>query len=45
MGQWLPRSGRELRSAPGFEVYFNDPNSTAPEDLVTDIHLPLEPAN
>ena len=45
LGQWLPRSGREMRSAPCFEVYLNDPNSTAPEDLLTDIHLPLEPAN
>ena len=43
LGQWLPRSGRELRATPGFEIYLNDPNSTAPEDLVTDIHLPLQP--
>jgi AraC family transcriptional regulator len=42
-GQWLPQSGRELRSAPGFEVYRNNPQNTAPEDLLTDIHLPLEP--
>jgi AraC family transcriptional regulator len=40
-GQWLPRSGREAGSGPSFEVYLNDPNSTAPEDLVTDIHVPL----
>jgi AraC family transcriptional regulator len=45
MGQWLPRSGRELRPAACFEIYLNDPNSTAPEDLLTDIHVPLEPAN
>lgn len=42
LGQWLPRSGRRLRSAPGFEVYFNSPENTAPEDLVTDIHAALE---
>jgi AraC family transcriptional regulator len=41
LGQWLPRSGRELRAAPCFEVYLNDPQSTSPEDLVTDIHAPL----
>ena len=41
MGQWLPRSGRDLRSVPCFEIYLNDPNSTAPEDLLTDIHVPL----
>jgi AraC family transcriptional regulator len=40
-GQWLPRSGRELRSAPCFEVYLNDPQTTDPEDLLTDIYIPL----
>lgn len=43
LGQWLPRSGRELRSSPCFEEYFNSPENTAPEDLLTDIHAPLEP--
>ncbi len=42
-GQWLPSVGRELRSAPGFEVYHNSPMDTAPADLITDIHMPLEP--
>lgn len=41
LGQWLPRSGRELRSTPCFEVYLNDPQSTEPEDLITDIYAPL----
>jgi AraC family transcriptional regulator len=40
-GQWLPRSGRELRGTPCFEVYLNDPHSTEPEDLLTDIYVPL----
>ena len=44
MGEWLPRSGRTLRSTPCFESYLNDPGSTEPEDLVTDIYVPLEPA-
>jgi len=43
LGGWLPRSGRELRNAPCFEVYLNDPESTAPEDLLTDIYAPLRP--
>ena len=43
MGQWLPRHGRELRSTPCFEVYLNDPESTDPKDLLTDVHVPLEP--
>ncbi len=41
-GQWLPASGRELRSAPAFEIYVNSPQDTAPEDLVTEIYMPLE---
>ena len=44
MGQWLPRSGRELGDGPCYEIYLNDPNSTAPEDLVTDVYVPLRPA-
>jgi len=43
LGEWLPRSGRSLRASPGFEMYLNDPNSTEPEDLITDIYAPLEP--
>lgn len=42
-GQWLPQSGRELRSQPCLEFYLNDPESTDPEDLLTDIYAPLEP--
>jgi hypothetical protein len=42
LGQWLPRSGRELRSAPCLEVYLNDPEGTDPEDLVTNIYALLE---
>ena len=45
LGQWLPRSGRELRSAPCFEVYLNDPQSSEPKDLITDIYAPLIPLN
>ena len=43
LGRWLPRSGRELRSTPCFEIYLTDPQSTDPDDLLTDIHVPLEP--
>ena len=42
LGQWLPRSGRNLRSAPCFESYLNSPENTEPQDLVTDIYAPLE---
>ncbi len=42
LGQWLPRSGRELGSGPSLEFYLNSPENTAPEDLITDIYAPLE---
>ncbi|MGB2833456.1 MAG: AraC family transcriptional regulator [Methylotenera sp.] len=41
-GTWLPQSGRELGSAPAFEEYLNNPENTAPADLLTDIHMPLK---
>jgi len=44
LGQWLPRSGRTLRNVPLFEVYVNDPETTDPKDLMTDVYVPLEPA-
>jgi AraC family transcriptional regulator len=42
-GAWLPTSGREPRHAPPFEVYRNSPMIAAPEDLLTDIYIPLQP--
>lgn len=42
LGQWLPRSGREAGDGPSYEVYQNDPNSTAPEDLVTGVYVALK---
>jgi AraC family transcriptional regulator len=41
-GEWLPSSGREARSAPCFGIFRNAPPDTNPEDLLTDLHLPLE---
>lgn len=40
-GQWLPQSTEELREAPSFEVYLNDPTDTKPDDLLTDIYVPI----
>ena len=42
---WLPRSGRELGSTPCFDIYLNDPGSTEPEDLLTDVYVPLQDAS
>jgi len=41
-GQWLSQSKHEAADKPCFEIYLNDPESTAPEDLVTDIYMPLK---
>ncbi len=43
MGQWIPNQQRSLRNVPCFEIYLNTPENTAPEDLVTDVHVPLAP--
>ncbi|WP_259782181.1 AraC family transcriptional regulator [Aestuariispira ectoiniformans] len=40
-GEWLTSSGREAADAPCFEEYLNSPRDTAPNDLLTDICLPL----
>lgn len=40
-GLWLPGSGRAPADSPVFEVYLNSPMDTAPEDLLTEICLPL----
>ncbi len=41
-GAWLPTSKHELRSAPALEFYRNAPMNTPPEQLITDIYMPLE---
>lgn len=40
-GEWLSQSGEEPADAPVFEEYLNNPRDTAPNDLLTDICLPL----
>jgi AraC family transcriptional regulator len=41
-GQWLPASGEKLREAPCFEKYLNDCHQTPPEELMTEIWVPLQ---
>ncbi len=43
MGEWLPRSGRELADTPCFEAYLSDPENTPEDELLTDVHVPLAP--
>ncbi len=40
-GRWLPESGEMPGDAPCFEIYLNSPMNTKPEDLLTEICLPL----
>lgn len=40
-GKWLPQSREEPRDAPPVELYVNDPMQTPPDELRTDIRLPL----
>jgi AraC family transcriptional regulator len=40
---WLINSDREISQDPCMEFYLNDPESTDPEDLLTDVCLPLKP--
>ena len=43
-GLWLPQSGEGLDDRPCIEIYRNSPLDTAPEQLLTDLCLPLRPA-
>lgn len=41
-GRWLAQSGERLRDVPAFECYLNrDPRRTKPENLRTEIYIPL----
>lgn len=39
---WLKESGYELADKPGFDWYHNSPQRTRPEDLLTDIYVPVK---
>lgn len=41
--EWLPQNGREMGDDMGFEAYYNDPGQTPPEELLTEIFIPLKP--
>jgi len=40
-GTWLPQSGEEAADTPAYENYLNDPKTTPPMELLTEICLPL----
>jgi AraC family transcriptional regulator len=41
VGKWFPRSGLEPAAAGCLEFYLNDPHQTPPEELLTDICVPI----
>jgi AraC family transcriptional regulator len=41
MGRWLPAQGRKLGRGSPYEIYRNNPLATAPQDLITEIRVPL----
>lgn len=43
MGRWLPHNSAAIGVVPSLEFYRNDPHTTPPEQLITDIYLSLEP--
>jgi AraC family transcriptional regulator len=41
-GPWLGKNNIELRDVPCFEQYMNSPEETAPENLLTEIYIPVK---
>lgn len=41
MGEWLPASGKRVGSGSSYEVYRNNPSNAAPDELRTDLYLPI----
>lgn len=40
--RWAAQSARPVRPAPSLEIYLNDVHTTAPEDLLTEVWLPIQ---
>mgnify|MGYP003069795743 CR=1 FL=1 len=40
--KWIPERGYKLGNTPGFEKYLNHPDHVKPEDLVTEVYIPVE---
>jgi AraC family transcriptional regulator len=41
MGEWLPKSGHRVGDGSSYEVYRNTPENAAPNELRTDLYLPI----
>lgn len=42
MGEWLPASGHRVRDAASLEIYRNTPMTAPPEQLRTEMYIPIE---
>lgn len=40
--QWLPESGEKLKDLPCFEHYINNPQEVKPEELRTEVYIPIQ---
>lgn len=41
-GKWLPENGYKIGEDSGYEKYLNSPSDTKPEELVSEIFIPIE---
>jgi len=41
MGGWLPQSGYRVGNGSAYEVYRNNPTTAPPDQLLTDLYLPI----
>lgn len=44
-GGWLAKQNLRRREGPSYEIYVNNPRNAAPEQLLTDIFVPVAPAD
>ena len=42
MGEWLPSSGHRVGEGVAYEVYRNNPMNAKPDELLTDMYVPLQ---
>ena len=41
MEEWFPQNGHRIGDGVSYEIYRNDPTNAKPEDLITDIYIPV----
>ena len=41
-GEWISSRGLEIKSGPSLEVCLKDPDETPPEEIETEVYIPLE---